>query len=482
MTSRVASRGLILVLTCLAQFMVVLDVAIVNVALPAIQRDLDMKQSALQWVVIAYSLILGGFLLLGGRLGDLLGRRRVFLAGATIFSAASLLAGLAQSADMLIGARALQGFGAALLAPTALSILAVTFREGADRNKALGIFGAVGGSSASVGVIVSGLLTDGPGWRWIFFINVPVGVALVALAAALLPRDEVRTEDRHYDTLGAATVTGSLLLFVYTLDWAVDHGWGAASTLAMFVGSAALMAAFVAIESRTAKPLVPLPSLKNRTMVAADIAALLLSGAFFAFVFLGSLMMQQLLDYSPTQTGVAWLATSVTAFIGAAIVGAKLATAVGIKRLLIAGMLLLGLAGAWLTRLPQGASYPVDLLPALLLAGMAIGLSAPSVQIGALAGVSGPSVGLASGLVETMREIGGAVGVAVVSTVLLTRAGEGATIEATFEAFRAGFGVIVIIAAIGVLVAMFAFPRVGKIAVADPHGVSVGAEAVAVAD
>ncbi len=482
MTSRLPNRGLVLALTCLAQFMVVLDVAIVNVALPAIQRDLDMKQSALQWVVIAYSLLLGGFLLLGGRLGDLLGRRRIFLAGATVFSAASLLAGLAQSAELLIGARGLQGFGAALLAPTALSILAVTFREGADRNKALGIFGAVAGSSASVGVIASGLLTDGPGWRWIFFINVPIGAALVALAATLLPRDETRTSARRYDTLGAATVTGSLLLLVYTLDWAVDHGWGAASTLAMFIGSAVLMAAFVAIESRTAHPLVPLPSLKNRAMVAADIASLLLSGAFFAFVFLGSLMMQQLLHYSPTKTGVAWLATSVTAFIGASIVGAKLATTVGIKRLLVVGMLLLGLAGAWSTRLPVGEDYPVDLLPALLLGGLAIGLSAPSVQIGALAGVSSPSVGLASGLVEMMRELGGAIGVAVVSTVLLTRAGEGASIEATFEAFRAAFGVIVIIAGLGVLLVMFAFPKTGKIAGADVHGVSVGAEAVGVSD
>ncbi len=482
MTSRLPNRGLVLALTCLAQFMVVLDVAIVNVALPAIQRDLDMKQSALQWVVIAYSLLLGGFLLLGGRLGDLLGRRRIFLAGATVFSAASLLAGLAQSAELLIGARGLQGFGAALLAPTALSILAVTFREGADRNKALGIFGAVAGSSASVGVIASGLLTDGPGWRWIFFINVPIGAVLVALAATLLPRDETRTSARRYDTLGAATVTGSLLLLVYALDWAVDHGWGAASTLAMFTGSAVLMAAFVAIESRTAHPLVPLPSLKNRAMVTADIASLLLSGAFFAFVFLGSLMMQQLLHYSPTKTGVAWLATSVTAFIGAGIVGAKLATTVGIKRLLVVGMLLLGLAGAWLTRLPVGADYPVDLLPALLLGGLAIGLSAPSVQIGALAGVSSPSVGLASGLVEMMRELGGAIGVAVVSTVLLTRAGEGASIEATFEAFRAAFGVIVIIAGLGVLLVMFAFPKTGKIAGADVHGVSVGAEAVGVSD
>src|SRR5215218_4986588 len=245
MTSRLPNRGLVLALTCLAQFMVVLDVAIVNVALPAIQRDLDMKQSALQWVVIAYSLLLGGFLLLGGRLGDLLGRRRIFLAGATVFSAASLLAGLSQSAELLIGARGLQGFGAALLAPTALSILAVTFREGADRNKTLGIFGAVGGSSASVGVIASGLLTDGPGWRWIFFINVPIGAALVALAAKFLPSDAVHTDVRRYDAAGATTVTGGLLVLVYALNRGVDHGWGSGSTLSLFAAAAILLATFV---------------------------------------------------------------------------------------------------------------------------------------------------------------------------------------------------------------------------------------------
>ena len=482
MASRVANKGLILALTCLAQFMVVLDVAIVNVALPAIQQDLDMKQSALQWVIIAYSLLLGGFLLLGGRLGDMLGRRRVFLAGAAIFTVASFLAGIAQSAEVLISARGLQGFGAALLAPTALSILAVSFREGVERNKALGIFGAVGGSSASVGVIASGLLTDGPGWRWIFFINLPVGALLIALAATMLPRDTVNTERRRYDTPGAVTVTGSLLLLVYALDWAVDHGWGAASTISLFAGSAILMTAFFAIESRSAQPLVPLPALRNRAMVAADFAALLLSAAFFAFIFLGSLMMQQLLTYSPTRTGVAWLATSITAFLAAGFVGAKLATTVGVKRLLIAGMLLLGLAGAWLARLPEGADYAVDLLPALLLGGIAIGLSAPAVQIGALTGVTGPSVGLASGLVETMRELGGAIGVAIVSTVLLTRAGDGASVESTFEAFRAGFGVIVVLAGLGVLIAAIAFPRAGRIAGADAHGVSIGAEAVGVSD
>lgn len=462
--------GLILGLTCVAQFMVVLDLSIVNVALPAIQRDLSLRQGTLQWVVIAYSLLLGGFILLGGRLGDLLGRRRVFIAGAGIFSAASLLAGLAQSAEVLIGARAFQGFGAALLAPSALSILAVTFREGTERNGALGIFGAVAGSSASVGVIASGFLTDGPGWRWVFFINVPVGALLIALAAAYLPRDQIGATRRRYDALGAGTVTGGLLLFVYALNRGVDHGWISASTVALFAASAVLLVGFAAIESRATAPLVPAAALRNRTMVAADLAAFLLFGAFFAFIFLGSLMMQQLLAYSPARTGVAWLATSVTAFVGAGIVGARLATAVGIRWLLVAGMVLLALAGAWLTRLPQGAEYPIDLLPALILAGLAIGLSAPSVQIGALSGVSGASVGLASGLVETMREVGGAVGVAAVSTVLLTRAGSGADPAAALDGFRSAFGVIVVLAGLGILVAAFIFPRASQASSVSSRG------------
>src|SRR5215211_8899492 len=413
-----ARKGMILVLVCLAQFMVVLDIAIVNVALPSIQQDLGVRQSTLQWVVVAYGLFLGGFLLLGGRLGDLLGRRRVFLAGLALFSGASLVAGLAQSAEVLISARAFQGLGAALLAPAALSILAVTFSEGRERNVALGIFGAVGASSASIGVIASGLLTDGPGWRWIFFINVPIGALLIALAARFLPADRVAAGARQYDAAGAAMVTAGLLSLVYGLNRGVENGWGSPATLVLFGAAAALLAGFAWVESRTGAPLVPFAVLKNRTLVAADLASFLLFGAFFSFIFLGSLLMQQLLSYSPTRTGVAWLATSITAFAAASVVGAGLASSVGVRRLAIVGFVLLAAGVAWLTRLPQGADYPTDLLPAFLLAGIAIGLSAPSVQIGALSGVSGSDVGLASGLVETMREIGGAMGIAIVSTVL----------------------------------------------------------------
>lgn len=268
------SKGVVLALTCAAQFMVVLDIAIVNVALPSIQQDLGIEQSTLQWIVIAYGLMLGGFLLLGGRMADLLGRRRMLLTGLTLFSSASLLAGVAGSAELLISARALQGFGAALLPTAAISILAVTFAEGAERNRALGIFGAVAGVSASVGVIASGLFTDGPGWRWVFFINVPIGILLIAMAATFLPvdaRDRRRSE--RFDVAGAVTVTGGLLLFVYALNRGADFGWGSGSTLGLFAASVVMLSAFVRIEARSRSPLVPGSSLRNRTLVAANLSA-----------------------------------------------------------------------------------------------------------------------------------------------------------------------------------------------------------------
>jgi EmrB/QacA subfamily drug resistance transporter len=477
-----AKKGLVLALVCVAQFMVVLDIAIVNVALPAIKVDLGMRQSALQWVVIAYGLLLGGFLLLGGRLGDLLGRRRILLTGLALFSLASLVAGISQSAGVLIGARAFQGFGAALIAPTALSILAVTFAQGRERNWALGIFGAVGGSSASVGVIASGLLTDGPGWRWIFFINIPVGLVLILLAARLLPADRVDVGRRRFDVLGATTVTGGLLLFVYGLNRGAEHGWTSATTIAIFAAAVILLAAFVRVEARSSSPLVPGSALRNRTMVAADLAAFLLFGAFFSFIFLATLLMQQLLTYSPTHTGVAWLATSITAFLAAGVTGAKLASRYGVKRLLVVGMSLAALAMALLTRVSPGADYLTDLLPAFVFAGVAIGVSAPSVQIGALSGVAERTVGLASGLVETMREIGGAVGIAAVSTVLTPRLNDANGIAtatareaAAFDAFQAAFTVTLVLAVLGVLVAAIAFPRARTRTLAEPFAETVSA-------
>ena len=457
-TSRIRP-GVILALVCGAQFMVVLDIAIVNVALPSIQQELDVSQSTLQWVVIAYGLLLGGFLLLGGRMADLLGRRRMFLTGVTIFSAASLVAGVAQSSSVLITARGFQGFGAALVAPAALSILAVTFAEGQERNRALGIFGAVGGTSASVGVIASGLLTDGPGWRWVFFINIPVGIVLISLAATFLVADDRVRATRNFDVAGGATVTAGLLLLVYGLNRGAEDGWTSITTLLVFAAAALMLASFVRIEMRSSAPLVPAAALRHRTLVAANLSAFFAFSAFFSFIFLATLLMQQVLGYSPTKTGVAWLATSVTAFIAAAVTGARLVALVGVRKLLVTGLSLLAISMLWLTRVPADASYVADLLPAFLVAGVAIGLCGPSVQIGALSGVSESTSGLASGLVETMREIGGAAGVASVSTVLVSRAG--------VDGFRAGFIAISVAAILGALTAGIGFPRRAKIADAD---------------
>lgn len=465
MIETVSRKGLILFLTCMAQFMVVLDMAIVNVALPSIQQDLGMRQSTLQWVVIAYGLFLGGFLLLGGRLGDLLGRRRILLAGLALFTGASLIAGFADSSSVLIAARAVQGFGAALIAPSALSILAISFAEGSERNKALGIFGAVGGTSASVGVIASGLLTDGPGWRWIFFINIPIGIALIALAARFLPADLRVAAKRSYDLLGAGSVTTGLLLFIYALNRGVDHGWGTPSTLALFAVAALLLSAFVWIESRAPSPLVPFPALRNRVMAAADLASFLLFGAFFSFIFLATLLMQQQLGYSPTRTGLAWLTTSIPAFVTSALTGAVLVNRFGVRRLLILGPALLAISMAWLTRIESNAEFVTDVLPPFILAGISIGLSAPTVQIGALSGVSGRHIGLASGLVETMREIGGAVAIAAVSTVLVSEmTGPAGQVGAapSIDGFQTAFYVIVVAAVAGALLASIAFPRISK--------------------
>ena len=351
----------------------------------------------------------------------------------------------------LIIARGLQGFGAALIAPAALSILAVTYAEGRERNRALGIFGAVGGTSASIGVIASGLLTDGPGWRWVFFINVPIGALLIVFASVVLTADHAQHQTGKFDAAGATTVTGGLLLLVYALNRGADHGWTSGSTLLLFGLAGLLLMIFVGVERRSQAPLVPAAALRHRTLVAANLSAFFTFGAFFSFIFLGSLLMQQVLGYSPTKTGVSWLATSVTAFLASAVTGAKLVNAVGVRRLLVTGLLLLAFGMLWLARVPADADYLADLLPAFVAAGVAIGLCAPSVQIAALSGVAESSSGLASGLVETMREIGGAAGVAAVATALVSRAG--------LDGFHAGFVLIAVVAVLGSLTAATAFQR-----------------------
>ena len=450
-TAAPPKTGLILLLLCAAQFMVVLDIAIVNVALPSIQADLAMSQDSLQWVVIAYGLMLGGFLMLGGRLADVVGRKRVLMSGLAIFTAASMLAGLAESAELLIASRALQGFGAAMIPPAALSILAVTFAEGVARNRALGLYGAVAGISATVGVIASGLLTDGPGWRAIFLLNVPIGIALIVMAARFLRGEAREVTGEPFDVAGAVTLTGSLLLLVYALSQGPDDGWAGWSTLGLFAGAAALMIAFLAIETTSREPLVPGIAVRNRTLVAANLSALFTFSTFFGLIFCGTLLMQQVLGYSATKTGIAWVATSGISFFAAGLTGSKLATVLGPRKLIIGGQTLLAVSMLLLARVPADADYWTDLLPAFLLAGIAVGAAAPAVQIAALAGVEERLTGVASGLVETSREIGGAIGVAVVATVLASQAG--------LDGFHAAFLALAVIAALGAVNSSVRFPR-----------------------
>ena len=459
-------KKMILAIACLANFMVVLDVAIVNVALPTIKHSLNLNQGVLQWIVVAYSLLLGGFLLLGGRLGDLMGRRRVLISGLTIFSAASLVAGVTHSIGLLIASRGVQGWGAALVAPTALSIVAHTFTEARERNGALGLYGAIGGTSASVGVIASGLLTDGPGWRWVFFINIPIGVLLIALTAVFLPKDESVKTTRRFDAVGASTVTAALLLFVYAINKGADYGWSSPKTLGLFGVSAVLMSLFAWVESRAQSPLVPASALKNRDMVAADIGSFLVFGSVFSFIFLGTLFMQQRFGYSPTKTGGAWLATTLMFFVSAGVTGAKLVAQIGVKRLLITGMALFGLAMLWLVRAPMHASYLTDLMPAFIIAGLAGGFMAPSLQVAALARAKSNELGLASGLVAMTQEVGGAVAIASVSAILVTKMqniAHAASIAARqttmLQAFHAAFMLIAVIAVVGVVAMSVAFTK-----------------------
>ncbi|TDD15116.1 MFS transporter [Kribbella turkmenica] len=445
-----ARRRFVLALVCAAVAIVGIDGAIVNVALASIQHELGIGHGTLQWVVVAYGLLLGGFLLLAGRMADQLGRRRVFLAGIAIFTGASLLAGIAQHAGLLIVARGVQGVGAALIVPAALSLLAVTFAEGPERDRAVGLFGAVDGVAASAGVVMGGLLAAGLGWRWAFFIHVPVGIALLVAALVFLSADRPDERAPRLDVAGAITVTSGLLVFVYALHHAASHSWFTWSTLALFTAAAALLAVFLRIEARAAAPLVPAAMLRNRTRVAANLTAFLAFSALLSFIFIGSLLMQQVLGYSPAIAGVAWLATTATIFV-AAMTGTRFVARVGGRRLLITGLSLVAVGAFWLARVPADASYVTDLLPAFLLAGVGFGFCGPALQLGALSGVSRSDAGLASGLVETSREIGGAAGVAGVSTVLVT--------GSDLDSFHAAFTVAGVLAVLGVVVAATGFAR-----------------------
>jgi EmrB/QacA subfamily drug resistance transporter len=455
-------KWLALALLCTVQFMVVLDVAIVNVALPSIQTDLGFSQENLQWVISAYALFFGGFLLLGGRAADLLGRRRVFLAGLVVFTIASLLSGLAWSEGALIGSRALQGLGSAIISPAALSILTTTFPEGSERNTALGAWGAIGAFGAVAGVLLGGVLTDLLSWQWIFFVNIPVGVGAFALTPLLLGESRDATA-RSFDTPGATLVTAGLVVLVYAITQANEYGWSSAETIGMFAGSALLLAAFVAWEARTSDPLMPLSIFRLRTLVGANLAGVILGTVVFSMFLMLTLYMQQVLAYSPLRTGVAYLAVAGTAIVWSAL-AAKLVTRVGVKPVLIAGMAFLTAGLAYFTQVSVGGSYLGDLLPGFLLIAIGMGFSFVPISIAALAGVQPSEAGLASGLINTSQQIGGALGIAALSAVATSTtaddlAGGTAAPFALTDGFQAAFTGGAGVALAGVLVALLIVRR-----------------------
>ena len=403
-------------LLAVAYFMTIVDLTIVNVSLPTIGRDLHFSATSLQWVVTAYALTFGGLLLLGGRAADLLGRRRVLMFGVALFTAASLACGLASGEGFLIAGRAVQGVGAAIMLPAALSIVMNMFAEGSERNKALGIWGGLGAAGATVGLITGGLLTRYAGWQYIFYLNVPIGTAALLLAPRIVPDSRLITEHRRFDAFGAILGTGGLVVLVDAISQAPQYGWGATRTLGLLAGSAALLGAFAVIENRAKNPILPLSIFRLRTLAGSNVAGLLLGGSFYAFIFVGTLYMQQVLHYSALQSGLAWLATSLTSIVCAGL-SQLLVTRGGPKLVMAAGMTLIGGGILWATRVPVHGRFLADLAAPLVIAGAGTAFAFIPISIGALAGVSAQRAGLASGLLNTSQQLGGALGVAIATSI-----------------------------------------------------------------
>ncbi|MHA6758324.1 MFS transporter [Streptacidiphilus sp. PAMC 29251] len=412
--------GLILVFLCIAGFMTFLDVSIVNVALPSIEKTLNISESYLQYIVTTYGTVLGGFLLLGGRLADTFGRRRMLQSGLVVFALASLMAGFSQGAVMLIVARGLQGLGAAIIAPAALSLLTVTFAEGPARTKALGAWGAVSGIASVAGVILGGLFTEGPGWRWIFFINVPIGVAAAVFAPMIVPESRSDERRKTFDTAGAFTLTTGLVLFIYTLGQTSTAGWTSARTLGSLAAVVVLLTAFFQIERRAQSPLIPLGIFKRRVLRAANLTAVLLFGTLVTLFFFASLFMQQVLNYSPIRTGLAYVPLAIIVSVGAG-VASTLVTKVAAKPVLVFGLLLAATGLFLLWQAPANGSYVLHILPAFLIAGLGLGMTFVPLQVAAFSGVKKEESGLAAGLINTSQEAGGALGVAIVATIVFSR-------------------------------------------------------------
>jgi EmrB/QacA subfamily drug resistance transporter len=449
-------RWTALILLCFAQFIVVLDASIVNVALPSIGEALSFSESNLAWVVNAYVIAFGGFLLLGGRAADLLGRRRVFMAGLAVVGIASLAAGFAETQGQLIAARAAQGLGAAIVSPAALSIITTLFQDGSERNKALGVWGAVAGSAGAAGVLLGGILTDGLGWEWVLWVNVPVAAIALAFTPGLIPESRSESVTRHFDAAGAVSVTAGLSLLAYAFLDASDAGWGSTKIIGLLAGSVALIGIFVAIELRSKAPLVPFRIFRLRTLTGANIVGLLLGASLFSMFYFISLYMQQVLGYSAIEAGLAYLPLAVTIIVAAGI-GGQLVTRFGFKPILATGMAFVSAGLVYWSQVSVGGGFFSDILGPSLLAAMGLGFGFVTSTIAAVAGVGDREQGLASGLINTSQQIGGALGLAVLSTIATSRTEDvmatgGSTLpNALTEGFQAAFLGGAVIGILGVI-------------------------------
>jgi EmrB/QacA subfamily drug resistance transporter len=413
-------RWLALIVLCLGDLMIVLDTTIVNVALPSVREDLGFSETSLAWVVNAYLLTFGGFLLLGGRLGDLYGHRRLFLIGITLFTVASVVCGLSTTQGLLVGARAVQGVGGAVVSAVALSLIMGLFTEAGERAKAMGVFGFVMAGGGSLGVLLGGVLTDVLSWHWIFLVNVPIGVAVYILTLRLLPADHGAGEGR-LDVAGAVTVTAALMLAVYAIVNGNEAGWGSGQTVGLLLGAAALLATFVAIEARVASPLVPLGLFRLRNLATSNVVGVLWAAAMFAWFFLSALYLQQVLGYSPLEVGLAFLPANL--IMGAFSVGlsAKLVMRFGIRVPLATGLLLAAVGLVLFARAPVDGSFAVDVLPSMLLLGFGAGMAFNPVLLAAMSDVEPSKAGLASGVVNTSFMMGGALGLAILASLAVSR-------------------------------------------------------------
>jgi len=458
---------LILVLVCFAQFMVVLDATVVNVALPSIQQDLGLSEANLQWIVNAYALAFGGFLLLGGRAGDLLGRKRLFLFGLVVFTIASLLNGLAVDSAMLIACRGLQGLGAAFISPAALAIISTTFEEGSERAKALGVWAAIAIGGSAVGLIVGGALTQLLSWPWIFFINIPVGIAVFGFSLWYLPESKVEGEHRSFDVAGAVAVTAGLMSLVYAIVQGPEKGWTSTETIATFVFSAILLVGFVVIEQRSKAPLVRLSIFRVRSLLTANTTMFLVASGLFAMFFFNSLYLQRVLGYGPLKAGLAFLPFTFGIIVSAGL-ASRFAPRVGVRPVAIVGMAVTIAGMLYLTHIQANGTYAADLLPALLLTSLGMGAVFLPLTLIATTGLDDEDQGLASGLFNTSQQIGGALGLAILTSLAASKTSSVHGVsqsEALVDGFHVAFlgGALFIVAALLVFLALLRKHHVARI-------------------